>query len=287
MTALEGSKAATSSAGLAAYGMSATPKVSLPINSESVTSDVMASDSNGFTVAEAGGGQSQAESSLDGFTNSDGGEQEMGAEGFEGGEDIQFSVRTADAGTKSQSIEKAAATSSAFSLAPEPTEAEQAKNVREIMQQTQFLMKKGGGEAKVTLNPEGLGQIQLKVSTEGEQVAVDMVAESSEAKKLIEKGLGDLKATLASHKLNVENLKVDLASDIQKQFDHAHDEAQRQSAQQFMESFREQNGAWRQSFLDMPGVRMPGSRGAEDGLTLETLEERKKSSSSRRLDLVA
>ncbi|MEO0336231.1 MAG: flagellar hook-length control protein FliK, partial [Pseudomonadota bacterium] len=137
------------------------------------------------------------------------------------------------------------------------------------------------------LNPEGLGQIQLKVATEGEQVKVDMIAESNEAKKLIEKGLGDLKATLSSHKLNVENLKVDLAADIQKQFDHAHDEAQRQSAQQFMESFREQNGSWRQSFFDMPGVRAPGSGLTEDGLTLETLEQRKKAKSSRRLDLVA
>jgi flagellar hook-length control protein FliK len=201
MSSVEGGKmTAASSAGLAAYGVG-----SATGSSPGVDSSAMEFSKNDFadmSISDGGQAESGGESSLSGFSNSDSGEQDASREGFDGSENIQFSVRTTENG-KVGAAAKAGTTSSAFAVTAEHTEAENAKNVREIMQQTQFLMKKGGGEAKVTLNPEGLGQIQLKVATEGEQVHVDMVAESAEAKKLLEKGLGDLKATLASHKLNV------------------------------------------------------------------------------------
>lgn len=283
---LQAPKAAAASAGLAAYGLNSMKTGPANIGSEAIDLEPSSFQFSGSELAGLSENSGDS-SSLEGFEGSAMGSdqsQSESAEALEGAEDVQFTVKT-DNSTNSKSTNVNAKIGGDFSTQMQPTEAEHAKNVRDVIEQTQFLMKKGGGEAKVILNPEGMGQINLKVVTEGDQVSVDMITESAEAKKLIEKGLGDLKATLSSHKLNVENVKVDMADQISKQFDHAHDEAQRQSAQHFMESFREQNGSWRQGFFDIPGVRAPRSQGGEDGLSLEPLSNKKRS--DRRLDLVA
>src|SRR5690606_6377287 len=50
-----------------------------------------------------------------------------------------------------------AATAPAIETTPEDNEA----NIREIMNQAQYLVKKGGGEVNVKMTPEGMGDIQL------------------------------------------------------------------------------------------------------------------------------
>ncbi|MCB0407057.1 MAG: flagellar hook-length control protein FliK [Bdellovibrionales bacterium] len=203
--------------------------------------------------------------------------------------DSEFSVK-ADAGAHAHKAHAENQVKGAeFSVGAHPTENEQSGNVKEIVSQANYLIKNGGGEMKIALNPEGMGQVKLKVAVQDGQVNVEMVTESHEAKKLLEKGLGDLKATLASHKLNVDNIKVDFSGQIAKQFDHAHDEAQRQSAQQFMEQFSQQNSAWRRNFFDIPGARMTGQPTEKTGPQdeLMAIKANSKKSSSRRLDLVA
>ncbi len=202
---------------------------------------------------------------------------------------MEFHVKSEAAASATGSGSQAStAKSSPFMVTSQPTEAEQAQNVKDVVTHANLLVKKGGGEMKVALNPEGMGQVNLKVAVQDGQVSVEMVTESNEAKKILEKGLGDLKANLASHKLNVDNVKVDFSGEIAKQFDHAHDEAQRQSAQNFMEQFRHQNQSWRQNFFDIPAGKVtghPNEGGPQDELT--QIQSGKKKSSSRRLDLVA
>lgn len=202
-------------------------------------------------------------------------------------ESAQMTVK-ADPSMASQPQEKSALKAESFMVAHQPTDGEQAANVKEIISQAQFLVKNGGGEMKIALNPEGMGQLNMKVAVQDGQVSIEMITESDEVKKLLEKGLGDLKATLASHKLNVDNVKVDFSGEIAKAFDHAHDEAQRQSAQNFMEQFRQENGAWRRNMFDFQAGdmgRYPGGNGPQDELL--RVQASKPKAQQRRLDLVA
>lgn len=171
----------------------------------------------------------------------------------------------------------------------QPTPGQESSNVKELINQAQFMIKKGGGEMKVRLTPEGLGEVAMRVNVRDGQVSVEMITESNEAKSLIEKGLGDLKATLASHKLNVDHIKVDLAQNTAKDFQQQHENAGRHQAQQFMEEFRQDNQQWRQSFYDVPGAKAYKSqtRDEADNSYLTPQSSRKSGSSSRRLDLVA
>ena len=162
-------------------------------------------------------------------------------------------------------------------------------NVKELINQAQFMIKKGGGEMKIRLTPEGLGEVSMKVHVHNGQVNVEMVTESSDAKKLIENGLGDLKATLASHKLNVDQIKVDISHQTAKDFQQQHEQASRHQAQQFMEEFRQDNQQWRQSFYDVPGAKAYKSqtRDEADNSYMTPQSSKKSSNASRRLDLVA
>jgi len=161
-------------------------------------------------------------------------------------------------------------------------------NVKELINQAQFMIKKGGGEMKVRLNPEGLGEVAMKVNVHDGQVKVEMITETGEAKSLIEKGLGDLKATLATHKLNVDQIKVDLAHNTAKDYQQQQDQAHRHQAQQFMEEFRHNNQQWRQSFYDVPGAKAYKSQTSDEAENSYLApQSTRKSAASRRLDLVA
>lgn len=242
----------------------------------------------------AGNGQQQTSTGEDGqsMSGSNSGLQDMANSGeVIEADGMEFQVKAESSGaaaTSSNAQSTVVAKSPSFMLSSQPTDAEQAQNMKEVVSQANLLVKKGGGEMKIALNPEGIGQVNLKVAVQDGQVSVEMVTESNEAKKILEKGLGDLKANLASHKLNVDNVKVDFSGEVAKQFDHAHDEAQRQSAQNFMEQFRHQNQSWRQNFFDIPGGGVsehPNEGGPQDELT--QVQNGQKKSSSRRLDLVA
>lgn len=285
--------------GKSAYGMNpqaASPQsvMSKGMDSFSMTDAGMGSAESGMdwqmSGAAASGQQSSAGDEGQNMNGSNPSLQEMVDAGeLADAEGMEFQVKAeSGAAAANSGNSTTAAKAPSFLLTNQPTDAEQAQNVKEVVTQANLLVKKGGGEMKVALNPEGMGQVNLKVAVNDGQVSVEMVTESNEVKKLLEKGLGDLKANLASHKLNVDNVKVDFSGEIAKQFDHAHDEAQRQSAQNFMEQFRNQNQSWRQNFFDVPGAksgRHPNEAGPQDELT--QVQSGKKKTSSRRLDLVA
>lgn len=158
----------------------------------------------------------------------------------------------------------------------------------EAVDKIQTLAAQGGGEMKLALNPEGLGQLQLKVSVNKGMVNVQMVAETAEAKEMISRGLDDLKSSLISQNLNVDQLKVDVSGEISKQLDQSLDQGQREVAQQFLQDFRQGNDFARRQLFEFDSLN-PALRQSEDPAGRISSSEAQPSArrKSSRLDLVA
>lgn len=165
----------------------------------------------------------------------------------------------------------------------------QPMTVPDLVQKAQIMVTKGGGEMKVTMNPEGLGEVAMRVSVEGGKVSVQMVTESDEAKKLIERSIGDLKSGLAQNHLQIDTIKVDTATNLGKQLDQQYQDAQRQAAHQNLEQFRQDQQGWRRSFFDSPNVRQYRNQNdaPRDAQAPTSSTSSAKRAASRRLDLVA
>ncbi len=82
------------------------------------------------------------------------------------------------------------------------------QNVKEVMNQAQYLVKKGGGEMNVKLSPDGLAEVQLKVIVLDGKVNIEMVTQDKAVKKLMEDSLSELKSGLAAHHLSIEHVKI-------------------------------------------------------------------------------
>ncbi|WP_413575960.1 flagellar hook-length control protein FliK [Bdellovibrio sp. HCB290] len=135
-------------------------------------------------------------------------------------------------------------------------------NVKQLMDQAQYLIKKGGGEVKVQMSSEDMGTIHLKVMLQDGKVNLQMQADSPEAKKTIESSLVDLKNSLAAHKLSVENVKVDVvnttsADTATQNQNNTNGQGQRDQARQFWNQFNDSfgNQGRRESFTDMQPLR--------------------------------
>lgn len=165
-------------------------------------------------------------------------------------------VGSSDSSTKGAAL----GPSSMILEAPRPTPEQKQENINEIIRQAQIVMKRGGGEMKLQLQPEGLGQVNLKVLVQDGQVNVQMMTENDTAKKLLENGLSDLKAQLAAHKLHVETLKVDMQADAgMKKFEQGFGDAQREQARQFasdfLGQFRDERQGFFSSYMDRPNMK--------------------------------
>lgn len=159
----------------------------------------------------------------------------------------------------------AAGTGQAGAFALTDTEAQ--GNLEALKDQTQIIAMKGGGEARIKLNQDGLGEVQLKVLVHDGKVNVEMKTDNAEAKKILESSIADLKQGLAAHKLSVDNVKVDVGtSDAgqqqQRQMDFQQDMG-RQQARQMMEQFRQDSASRRDPFFEMSGIKAYGRKRAD------------------------
>jgi flagellar hook-length control protein FliK len=162
--------------------------------------------------------------------------------------------------------------------------------VPDLIEHARLMVHKGGGDMKVTLSPDGLGQVAMKVSVDQGKVNVQMITESDEAKKLIERQLGDLKTQLASHHLQLSDIKVDTATNLGRQLEQQYHDAQRQATQQAWEQFNQNNQGWRRSFFEVPSARVyKGQAEAPRDAQAPgvTAANSRRGAGSRRLDLVA
>lgn len=217
------------------------------------------------------------------------------------GEDKDFEEHTSDEGSFSdldrmlnvqqQSLNHTDKKDVSFAATVNPqVQTADSANIKELIDQAQYLARRGGGEMKIKLNDEGMGEVTMKVAVSGGQLQVQMVTESNETKKMIERGLGELKATLASHQLNVDQIKVDSTqTSLEKQMAQHQEEQQRQSARQFMENFRQDSSAWKRNFYDIPTARSYRSQrddATQPGVPTQVMSAREKAT-SKRLNLVA
>jgi hypothetical protein len=70
----------------------------------------------------------------------------------------------------------------------------------------------GGGEMRIKLNPGNLGELMIRVSTNGKDVGLKVQANDPAAKKVIEESLGALRDSLAQQSLALGRVDVTLAS---------------------------------------------------------------------------
>lgn len=141
------------------------------------------------------------------------------------------------------------------------------KNIQSVMNQAQYLVKKGGGEVKVKMTPEGLGQIQLKVELVDGKVQMQMLTENKETKKILESNMNELKDHLSSnHKLAVESIKIDsvqgASTDVATRNQNSSDNMSQnpnsdRQTKQFWNQFQEQfgRGSQREALFDNPKVK--------------------------------
>ncbi len=143
--------------------------------------------------------------------------------------------------------------------AVQPNAEDKTVNIQNLIKQAQVIIKEGGGEMKLEMSPEGMGQVNLKVAVENGQVNIQMITQNKEAKKMIEEGLSELKASLAAHKLQVDTLRVDLSEGVSKQMqEQLNDHKQNQSrefAQNFLGNMRDERQGFRQGFFDNSGYK--------------------------------
>jgi len=170
---------------------------------------------------------------------------------------------------------------------PVPTETEMQENLREVIRGAQVMVKNGGGEMKVNLHPEGLGHLNLKVMVQNGEVKVEMITTSDETKKLLEKGLSELKSGLSAHKLNVEHVKIETAQRTAEQMmQNQQEAAERGFQQRFLQDFRDQNGFRRFQAMGIePARRMTSQTTDPADNEIGAAERRRRV--ERRLDLVA
>ena len=151
---------------------------------------------------------------------------------------------------------------------PQLTPQQKVENVGEIVKQANVLVKDGGGEMTMQLRPEGVGEIKLKVMVNDGQVNVQMVANNRQTKALIEDGIADLRLQLANNKLIVDDVKVDMADDLAKNFEFNQEEANRQEqrefARQFMSNYREERDAFRNNLLGLPNRKFGSPEPSDD-----------------------
>jgi flagellar hook-length control protein FliK len=157
--------------------------------------------------------------------------------------------------------------------------------IPDLMQQAHIMVRDGGGDLKVTLHPDGLGEVAMRVSVTDGRVNVQMITESDEAKKLIERQIGELKTGLTANHLQVESIKVDTATNLGQQLEQQYRDASRQQAQANMEQFRQDHQGWRRSFFETGSINPYMNQTDAPRDARAPLAARKVN--NRRLDLVA
>jgi flagellar hook-length control protein FliK len=70
------------------------------------------------------------------------------------------------------------------------------------------LKNSNGGEVKIRLNPEHLGELKVKVATHGNQVSLSIDASSEDAKRVLESSLDSLKEQLHSKQLTLSHFDI-------------------------------------------------------------------------------
>lgn len=75
------------------------------------------------------------------------------------------------------------------------------------------LAPKGGGEIRIRLKPENLGELHLRVVTRGDQVGLQIHASDEKARKILEDSMSHLKESLATQNLTLGKVELSVAQE--------------------------------------------------------------------------
>lgn len=81
-----------------------------------------------------------------------------------------------------------------------------------------YIAKRGGGQLTMTIHPKELGEVQLKVSTNGRDVEIKIVAQNADVANALRSGAGELADALSTQKLNVANIDISAKSGASGEF---------------------------------------------------------------------
>jgi flagellar hook-length control protein FliK len=87
------------------------------------------------------------------------------------------------------------------------------QTLNQIVQKAVLSLNNGQHEVQIHLKPDYLGHIRMQIVSEGQQVAVRIVAELPFVKDMLENNLHQLKAELQAQGLKVDELEVSVAHD--------------------------------------------------------------------------
>lgn len=84
----------------------------------------------------------------------------------------------------------------------------------EVSQGVSFTAVKGGGEMRLVIYPEALGEVKLKVGTSGGKVEVQVTAENEDVAKVIRGGSRELESSLRDQSLTLAKFDVSVADPV-------------------------------------------------------------------------
>lgn len=126
-------------------------------------------------------------------------------------------------------------------------------NIDNIISSASTIIKDGGGEMKMQLNPEGLGTIDLKVGVDKGQVSVEIITQDQNVKKMFEDNIFDIRAALETKNLKVDTFHVGVSEHFDQNFGQQMAQQQfneREFARNFMGQFRDERQALRSPSID-------------------------------------
>lgn len=134
----------------------------------------------------------------------------------------------------------------------------------QLVEHAKVVVDNGGSEMEVSLKPEHLGKLQLKVTIDNEVVTAKFVAESQQVKEIIESNLSQLKRNLQENGMQVDTIMVSVGN-------HQSNEGFEQAASN-REQFHNSGGS---------------IAGINDDAVLETQEPMSSAQSDTLIDLIA
>ncbi|MDH4009782.1 MAG: flagellar hook-length control protein FliK, partial [Desulfobacterales bacterium] len=87
------------------------------------------------------------------------------------------------------------------------------QTLNQIVQRAVLSHHNGQHQVQLHLKPDFLGHIQMQIVSEGQQVAIKMVAEFPFVRDMLENNLHQLKANLQAQGLDIDELEVSVAHD--------------------------------------------------------------------------
>ena len=137
------------------------------------------------------------------------------------------------------------------------------QSVRDLSSQIRLVSQNPtGGEMRIRLNPGNLGELHVKISTQGNQVGLKIQASDERARRIIEESLGSLKEGLASQRLQLVQTDVAVGQGFAGSLGQL-DESLRQNLSQDQQGSQQGQQAWNQAmgnFDQNGGFRERGSR---------------------------